>query len=88
MAPESARKTPEFVGLRGRSTDKTPGLEITVHELLEPVKELDQLTANKAIQEIEEGRGWLLGVKDEKDTALETHYSGCFAEMVLREVSA
>ena len=82
MAPEFAWKPPESVGLRGRSPDKTPGLEIPVHDLLEPEKELYRLTANKAIQELEEGRGWLLGVKDEKDTALETRYSGCFAEMV------
>ena len=38
------------------------------------MKELYQLPANKAIQELEEGRGWLLGVEDEKDTALETRY--------------
>ena len=50
------------------------------------MKELHQLATKKAIQELEEGRGWLLGVKDEEATPLETRYSGCFDEMARQEV--
>ena len=50
------------------------------------MKELHQLAAKKAIEELDESLCWLSGVKDEKDTPLETRYSGCFDEMVRREV--
>ncbi len=50
------------------------------------MKEIRQLAAEQASQELEGGRGWLVGAKDEKATPLETHYAGCFDEMVRRKV--
>ena len=85
MSPESAHKSPKSVVLRDKSLQGPLELEIPVQKLSEPGNKLHQLAAKKAIQELEEGRGWLLGAKDEKNTPLEDRYPSCFDEMVQRE---
>ena len=85
MSPESAHKSPKSVVLRGKSPQRPLELEIPVQKLSEPGKKLHQLAAKKAIQELEEGRGWLFGAKDENNTPLEDRYPSCFDKMVQRE---
>ena len=85
MSPESAHKSPKSVVLRDKSPQGPLELEIPVQKLSKPGNKLHQLAAKEAIQELEEGRDWLLGAKDEKNTPLEDRYPSCFDEMVQRE---
>ena len=86
MSPESNRNTPvDKVILRGNSPQGPLELEIPVQQLDMPGKKLHQLAAKKAIQELEEGRGWLLNAKNGDDTPLKDRYPSCFGEMVQRE---
>jgi hypothetical protein len=86
ISPESNRNTPvDKVILRGSSPQGPVELEIPVQQLDMPGKKLHQLAAKKAIQELEEGRGWLLNAKNEDDTPLTDRYPSCFGEMVQRE---
>ena len=57
MSPESAQKTPKSVVLRGKSLQGPLELEIPVQKLFEQGKELHQVVAKKAIQELGGKRG-------------------------------
>jgi hypothetical protein len=59
LAPEASRFHPKSVVLKGTSSQGPLVLEIPVEIRREPGEMIHQLAARKAIQELEEGRGWL-----------------------------
>ena len=64
LSPDSTQKTLKSVILRGTSPQGPLELEIPIQELPEPGRKIHQLAAKKAMQELEEGRGWTHDVKD------------------------
>lgn len=86
MFPECTQKIPKSVILRGTSPQGPLELEIPVQVLAESGKKIHQLAAKKAMQELEEDRGWLHSAKNEKTNALlKTEYASYFDQMVQRE---
>ncbi|KAK6212136.1 von willebrand domain containing protein [Colletotrichum tabaci] len=79
-------KTPESLVLRGTSTQGPLELRIPVAVLPDKGETIHQLAARKAVQELEEGRGWIYHAKSGKDGRLlsEVH-PGRFPGMVERE---
>ncbi|KAK5131804.1 hypothetical protein LTR08_000559 [Meristemomyces frigidus] len=61
LGPESSQRDVESITLRARSADGPLELVIPVHKsaLVDGVPTIHQLAARKAVQELEEGRGWL-----------------------------
>ena len=85
MAPEASQKIPTSVVLRATSQYGPLKLEIPVKNLSQPGETLHQLAARKAIQDLEEGRGWIFDVKDESGKTMEECYPSHFDDMVERE---
>ncbi|KAL8803861.1 MAG: hypothetical protein Q9182_002917 [Xanthomendoza sp. 2 TL-2023] len=88
----SVQKTPKSVVLRAKSEHGPLELEIPVENLSTPGHTIHQLAARKAIQELEEGRGWIYEARDGSAKAQEEpaklvkeRYPGRFDEMVQRE---
>ncbi|TIC99680.1 von Willebrand factor A domain-containing protein 5A [Colletotrichum higginsianum] len=79
-------KTPESLVLRGTSTQGPLELRIPIAVLPDKGETIHQLAARKAVQELEEGRGWIYHAKSGKDGRLlsEAH-PGRFPGMVERE---
>jgi hypothetical protein len=83
MSPETCQRTPRAVILRATSEHGPLELEIPVQDA--GVGEtLHQLAAKKAIQELEEGRGWITEAKNNGKLIKEQH-EGRWDEMVERE---
>ncbi|KAL8838521.1 MAG: hypothetical protein Q9170_002101 [Blastenia crenularia] len=84
---ESAQKTPKSVTLRAKSEHSPLELEIPVEVLTTPGKTIHQLAARKAIQELEEGRGWIYEAKDKDniEKSVKDLHPSRFDEMVQRE---
>ncbi|KAL8957379.1 MAG: hypothetical protein Q9183_006075, partial [Haloplaca sp. 2 TL-2023] len=82
---ESAKRTPKSVTLRAKSQHGPLELEIPVEILEKPGQTLHQLAARKALQELEENRGWIYEAKDDSSTLLKERYPSAFPEMVQRE---
>ncbi|OAG10661.1 uncharacterized protein CC84DRAFT_1161552 [Paraphaeosphaeria sporulosa] len=59
LSPSAAGATPKSVVLKGTSPQGPLALEIPVEIRTAPDQMIHQLAARKAIQELEEGRGWL-----------------------------
>ncbi|EMC98716.1 hypothetical protein BAUCODRAFT_64769 [Baudoinia panamericana UAMH 10762] len=86
LGPDSAHKEVSSITLRATSDDGP--LELTV-----PIKSVDchsvptihQLAARKAMQDLEEGRGWLQTAALADGAALKTKNASRFDEMVERE---
>ncbi|KAI9831905.1 MAG: hypothetical protein M1819_004627 [Sarea resinae] len=57
-------QTPKSVILSGISPHGPLELEIDVQVLEQPCQTIHQLAAKKAILDLEEGRGWMIGLKD------------------------
>lgn len=85
MSPETVQKNPKSVILRGTSPQGPLELEIIVQKSATASKKIHQLAARKAMQELEEGRGWLSDAKTSDGTLLKTSHPSCFDEMVQRE---
>ena len=85
MSPETTCKTPTSVILRATSSHGPLELEIPVEKLPEPGETLHQLAARKAVQDLEEGRGWIYDAKDENGVSIKDRYPSHFREMVERE---
>ncbi|KAK4695657.1 hypothetical protein P7C71_g2127, partial [Lecanoromycetidae sp. Uapishka_2] len=86
MTPECAQANPKSVILRGTSPQGPLELEIPVQILPGLGKKIHQLAAKKAMQDLEEHRGWLYSARNEKTNALlENEYASCFDQMVQRE---
>ncbi|KAK1830184.1 von willebrand domain protein [Podospora conica] len=90
MSPGSTQRTPKSVILRGTSPSGPLELEIPVTVLPEKGETIHQLAARKAINELEEGRGWLYHAKEatsgaEQGKLLKDRFEGRFSDMVERE---
>ena len=85
ISPEAAQGTIKSVILKGSSPEEPFKLEIPVEVLSERGETIHQLAAKKAVNELEEGRGWLVHAKDEKGALIKTKYSDRFQSMVERE---
>ena len=85
MSPETVRRNPKYVVLRGTTPQGPLELEIEVQISASTSKKIHQLAARKAMQELEEGRGWLLGANSEDGTLLKTRHPSLFDEMIQRE---
>ncbi|WQF79263.1 Putative von Willebrand factor, type A, VIT domain, von Willebrand factor A-like domain superfamily [Colletotrichum destructivum] len=79
-------KTPESLILRGTSTQGPLELRIPIAVLPDKGETIHQLAARKAVQELEEGRGWIYHAKSSKDGRLLSKvHPGRFPGMVERE---
>ncbi|KAK3397506.1 von Willebrand factor type A domain-containing protein [Sordaria brevicollis] len=88
LSPGTTQKTPKSVVLRATSAHGPLELEIPISVLEEKSQTIHQLAARKAVQELEEGRGWLHHAKDSSDPEqklLKEKYEGRFSDMVERE---
>ncbi|KAL8777663.1 MAG: hypothetical protein Q9213_007762 [Squamulea squamosa] len=81
----STQKTPKSVVLRAKSEHGPLELEILVETLATPGQTIHQLAARKAIQELEEGRGWIHEAQDESGKPIKERYASRFDEMIQRE---
>ncbi|CAO1604662.1 hypothetical protein XANCAGTX0491_008205 [Xanthoria calcicola] len=82
---ESTQKTPKSVVLRAKSEHGPLELEIPVETIAAPGQTIHQLAARKAVQELEEGRGWIYEAQDDSGKSIKERYTGRFDEMVQRE---
>ena len=86
LSPETAQRTPTAVVLRGSAPEGPLELEIPIEVIEQDGQTIHQLAAKKAVQELEEGRGWLTMAKDEASgKLLKQKYPGRFSDMVERE---
>ena len=87
MSPETSHRTPVAVMLRGTCAQGPLELRIPVETAEKPGKTLHCLAAKKAMQELEEGRGWLHDAKDIKseNKLIKEAHSARFDEIVQRE---
>jgi hypothetical protein len=85
MSPDSAQKKPKSVTLRATSEHGPLELVIPVEVLEEPGETIHQLAAKKAVQELEEGRGWITDATDEKGVLLKKKFDSKYADMTERE---
>ncbi|KAL8926336.1 MAG: hypothetical protein Q9172_001845 [Xanthocarpia lactea] len=81
----SSQKIPKSVVLRAKSDHGPLELEIPIEILPTPGQTIHQLAARKAMQELEEGRGWIHEAQDESGKPVKEHYASRFDEMVQRE---
>lgn len=84
LSEEACQRNPKAVVLRASSEHGPLELEIPVHDIGHG-QMLHQLAARKAIQELEEGRGWITDAKDTNGKLLKSRYEGRWDEMVERE---
>ena len=82
---ESSQRTPKNVILRAKSDHGPLELKIGVEILSQPHQTIHQLAARKAIQEMEEGRGWIFEAKDQNGTLIKDTQPSRFDDMVQRE---
>ncbi|KAI4135514.1 MAG: hypothetical protein LQ347_000622 [Umbilicaria vellea] len=85
LSPQALQRAPKTVVLRGTSPNGPLELSIPVQSLARPGETLHQLAAKKAIQELEEGRGWIFCARDENGVLVKDKFPGRFDEMVERE---
>ena len=87
MSAETFQKNPKSIVLRGTTTEGTVlAIEIAVEVLPTRGKTIHQLAAKRAVQELEEGRGWLFDAKDEVDGILiKDRFPSAFEDLVKKE---
>lgn len=86
LGPDSAQSKVTSVTLRATSSQGPLELNIPVHyQDSTDVATIHQLAARKAIQDLEEGRGWLQAAKTGDDVSVKTKYESRFDELVERE---
>jgi hypothetical protein len=85
MSPETIQRKPIAVILRGTSEHGPLALEIPVETLSSPAETIHQLGAKKAVQDLEEGRGWIYDAKDQNGVSVREKYPSCFDDMVKQE---
>lgn len=71
--------------LRGTSGHGPLELEIPIEALPTPSETIHQLAAKKAVQDLEEGRGWIFDAKDQAGVLLKDRFSDRFDELVKQE---
>ncbi|POR31935.1 von Willebrand factor A domain-containing protein 5A [Tolypocladium paradoxum] len=85
LSDATPHREPTSVVLTGTSDHGPLRLEIPITKLAGKGATIHQLAARKAIQELEEGRGWIAHAKDAKGKLLKEAYEGRFHLMVQRE---
>ena len=88
MSPQTTQQIPKSVVLRGTAPQGPLELEIPVTVLSKEGQTIHQLAARKAVQDLEEGRGWLHHAKDgsgPESKLLSDRFPGRFSDMVERE---
>jgi len=85
MGPQCSQKTPKSVVLRATSPYGRLELEIPVQVMSEPWETIHQLAANKAVGDLEEGRGWIFDARDENENLIRERFWTRFDELVERE---
>ncbi|KAE8446003.1 hypothetical protein EG329_012642 [Mollisiaceae sp. DMI_Dod_QoI] len=85
MSPETIQRNPTAVVLRGTSEHGPLALEIPIETLSSPAETIHQLAAKKAVQDLEEGRGWIYDAKDQNGILVKDKYPSCFDDLVQRE---
>lgn len=84
LSPEACQQEPKAIVLRATSEHGPLMLEIPVQDI--GIGEtVHQLAAKKAIQELEEGRGWITEAKDHDGKLIKTKFEGRWNEIVERE---
>lgn len=84
ISPESCQRTPRAIVLHATSDHGPLKLEVPIQDI-GTGEMIHQLGVRKAIQELEEGRGWITEAKDGDGTLLKTKYEGKWDELVERE---
>ena len=86
LGPESVQKKVDSVTLRATSAQGPLQLNIPVYySNTFDVSTIHQLAARKAVQDLEEGRGWLQAAKTPGSVPAKTKHEGRFDEIVERE---
>jgi hypothetical protein len=85
MSPSTIQKNPTSIVLRGTSPEGPLELEVPIEILPEPSTTIHQLAARKAVQDLEEGRGWLYDAKDQNGNLIKTRFSSRMDALVERE---
>ena len=85
MSPDAAQGIVKSIVLRGSSAENPFALEVPIEVLSEHGEMIHQISAKKAITELEEGRGWLVQAKDEKGVLMKETHPVRFQSMVERE---
>ena len=85
MSPSTIQKNPTAIVLRGTAPEGPLELEIPIEILPEPSTTIHQLAARKAVQDLEEGRGWLYDAKDQHGKLVKTRFSSRMDALVERE---
>ena len=85
MSPDAAQGILKSIVLKGSSAENPFALEVPIEVLSEHGEIIHQLSAKKAITELEEGRGWLVHARDEKGVLMKETHSVRFQSMVERE---
>ncbi|RDW91534.1 hypothetical protein BP5796_02699 [Coleophoma crateriformis] len=94
MSPTSIQKNPVSVTLRATSPHGPLEITIPIEKLLISGETIHQLAARKAVQDLEEGRGWLYNAKvvgnlptgdSNSSELIRDRYPGRFSEIVVKE---
>ena len=84
MSPESCQCTPKTVILRASSEHGPLKLEIPVQDI-GMGETIHQLAAKKSVQELEEGRGWIIKATDKHGNQVDKAHEARVDEIVERE---
>ncbi|KAF2271159.1 VIT-domain-containing protein [Lojkania enalia] len=85
MSPATSDLKPKAVVLKGTSPQGPLELEIPIQVYNAQYEMIHQLAARKAIQELEEGRGWISNAKTDSDQLLKDRYPAQFQALQKRE---
>ncbi|MAD85570.1 MAG: hypothetical protein CL912_21630 [Deltaproteobacteria bacterium] len=85
MSPETIQRNPTAVVLRATSEHGPLALEIPIEVLPAPAQTIHQLAAKKAVQDLEEGRGWIYDAKNQDGILVRDVYPSSFDDLLERE---
>ena len=85
MSESTIQRNPVSVVLNGTSAEGPLELEIPINILPEKSTIIHTLAARKAVQDLEEGRGWIYEAKDQKGTLISKRYPSRMEEIVKQE---
>ena len=85
MSPDAGQGVVKSIVLRGTSAENPFALDVPIEVLPERDEMIHQLSAKRAIHELEEGRGWLVQAEDEKGVPIKKTHFLRFQSMVERE---
>lgn len=85
LSPETIQRNPTAAVFRATSEHGPLALEIPIEALSVPDQTIHQLAAKKAVQDLEEGRGWIYDAKDQDCMLVKDKYPSRFDDLVERE---